>query len=162
MFLSPCGNILYTIICFTKYWTSPHPRLWATKPSEDAPFTLNHDVITCYQWTCLTMGCFWYTTVLVLRGEVPFLHQKHIKTFCMLVPPGIHVVPSCLFFLAPALKYHKAATGWDRTKTVQVVGCKTKTISWKMLKSWREEWASRKSCVPFILLLIQKYWWWQR
>lgn len=31
-FLSPRSDILYTITCFTKWWTSPRLCLWTTKP----------------------------------------------------------------------------------------------------------------------------------
>lgn len=55
--LSPCINVLFTILCFTKSWTSPYPCLRTTEL-----FILHQDIITCYQWTCspwdVTNRCF--------------------------------------------------------------------------------------------------------
>lgn len=53
VFLNPRSDILYTITSFIKWWNSGHPSLWTTEPVEDAPFILNHDTITWYQWPCL-------------------------------------------------------------------------------------------------------------
>lgn len=57
MFLSPCRNTLYTIMCFTKCCTSPHPCLWTIVPVENVSFTPNHNTITTVTsepvyWTC--------------------------------------------------------------------------------------------------------------
>lgn len=45
--------VIYTIMCFIKFWTSPHPRLWTTEAFEDAPFVPHLDTITCHQGASL-------------------------------------------------------------------------------------------------------------
>lgn len=44
VFLGACRKILYTVVCFTKWWT----LLWTAEPSED-PFIPIHETFTCYQ-----------------------------------------------------------------------------------------------------------------
>lgn len=44
VFPSACRKILYTVMCFTKWWT----LLWTAEPSED-PFIPIHETFTCYQ-----------------------------------------------------------------------------------------------------------------
>ena len=51
-FVKCCWTILYTIMCFTKWWTSTLLCLWLTYPFKDF-FIPNLDTSTCYQWTCL-------------------------------------------------------------------------------------------------------------
>lgn len=52
---SPCGNILYSVMCFTKWWTSSHICSWMTEPVTNAPLIPGHDIITCLN--LFTCGC---------------------------------------------------------------------------------------------------------
>lgn len=38
VFRSPCCNILYAIVCSTKWWTLLHNCLWRTESFKDSPF----------------------------------------------------------------------------------------------------------------------------
>lgn len=85
VFLSPWSNILYTIMC----WTSTHPCLWTTEPFRDAPFIPNHDTLTCYQWSCLTVESSKQVTFPVFFCPCPNFFKKCCRHQIQILRPRI-------------------------------------------------------------------------
>lgn len=51
-----CSKILRVIMCFTKWWTGSILACEPLSLSWTAPFTPDHDVLTCHQWNSLRTG----------------------------------------------------------------------------------------------------------
>lgn len=105
---SPCGNILYPIVCFTKCWTLLLPYLCATESYEDAPFhtqsqychLLLLNLFTCGMFRTGVSGVFNHFPSLLLPLSQPvwnLIQSKQI--FKRYVKKDLQLITICFIYI---------------------------------------------------------------
>ena len=108
VFLSPCSDIIHTIMCFPKWWTLAHPHMWTT--SSLMPF------LFCLCFVMLLLICYhFYVPILLVRSVTVF------------------VVSVCYHIFAPVLFFICALDIIESDTTFPVLSCRLSQHVWNTM-----------------------------